>query len=100
MPSVKPSDMHPWGYKARHGVRDATPLKEQKRPLQVVLTGIIENWPNVRVPLVYRGRFDSYSLIELPDNIVATWLIKTVRQYTSSYVSSEEEDIEQIPFED
>lgn len=98
---ILPKSTHPWKltYQARFGKKETNGSPQQTRkPLQVLLTGIIENWSHVQVPLYYRGHFDSYTLLELPDEKVAGWLIKTLKQYTH-YSNSEAEEIEEVPFD-
>lgn len=67
---------------------DARPVH---KPLQFVLQEILTGWNQTMLPINYRGRFDKYYLMELPDKVVAIWLTTLLRRYISAKAETEEE---------
>lgn len=94
---MKPSPTHPWSYQMRHKTSSSdSPSVVSRRPLQLFLSDITTNWTSITVPVRYRGKFEEYLLLELPDTVVATWLLKALSRYTSSSVEREDDFTEEI----
>jgi hypothetical protein len=89
---MKPSMSHPWrNYANRPQVTQNGDVRIVHKPLQLFLQEITTGWNQAMLPIKYRGRFDNYSLLELPDRVVAIWLITLLRRYVNAKTNTEEE---------
>lgn len=82
---------HPWrNYPDKWHKPKETAPKTQRKVLQLFLRELVDGWITMELPIKYRGKFDRYTLLELPDAIVATWLIHILRGYSGGKESEEE----------
>lgn len=97
-----PKADHPWRNYANKRVtkEPETDTRLSRKPLQIFLTELSESWGQTFISIRYRGKFDRYYLLELPDNIVANWLNQMIRTNYSNYaakeLSDEEEAIDEL----
>lgn len=95
--SNKPKANHPWRNYANK-IKDKQPAQDtrlSRKPLQVFLTELVESWGRTDIATKYRGKFDRYYLLELPDHIVASWLNHLLRNCYSQYPNQREETDEE-----
>lgn len=87
-----PKPDHPWGFKARHNIPTTQngDSRPSIKPLQIFLTELTENWNSVEVNMRYRGRYDRFILIDLPDHVIADWFIQMLRKYQHGKQETEE----------
>ncbi len=92
---------HPWrNYANKKQTKEpAIDNRLSRKPLQIFLTELSQNWGQTFISIRYRGKFDRYYLLELPDNVVANWVNQMIRNNYSSYnpkESSEEEILDEL----
>ena len=96
-----PKSNHPWRNYANK-IKENQPTQDDRlvrKPLQVFLTELVESWGRTDISVKYRGKFDRYYLLELPDYLVANWLNHILRNYRNNYIQEdldEEEILDQI----
>ena len=89
---MKPSATHPWrNYANRPQPTHNGDVRLTNKSLQIFLEEITSSWQTIQLPLKYRGRFDNWSLLELPDKIIAFWLISMLRRYINAKIEIEDE---------
>jgi len=81
---------HPWRNYPNKPHKQNGDARKARRPLQSFLANITNNWTTIELPAQYMGRYDRFSLFELPDYVVASWMIKMLRGYCNGNKSVED----------